>query len=120
MKSCMIIFETTLCNFDRDVVQASARRPILVDFWADWCAPCLILAPVLDQAVERLDGALGLAKLEVDAGDNMKLAGRYGVRGFPTVILFDGGREVGRFSGARSGRQVLEFIHSHIDLPESA
>ena len=61
-----------------------------------------------------LAGALRLAKLEVDQGENMKLAGKYLVRGFPTVILFDDGRETGRFSGARSRTQVLSFIRDHV------
>jgi putative thioredoxin len=116
----MSIFETTLDTFERDVVQASHHRPVLVDFWADWCAPCLIIAPVLERVIADLDGGVALAKLEVDAGENMKLAGRHQVRGFPTVILFDAGREVGRFSGARSGGQILEFLHGHIDLPDTA
>jgi putative thioredoxin len=112
----MTIFETALDTFDKDVLQASRERPILVDFWADWCAPCLIIAPVLERVLHDLGGAVALAKLEVDEGENMKLAGHYRVRGFPTVILFHNGAEIGRFSGARSRTQLLEFIHSHVDL----
>jgi len=115
---CMAIIETTLDTFGHDVLQASRQRPILVDFWAEWCAPCLVIAPVLERVLHDLGGAVGLAKLEVDEGENMKLAGHYRVRGFPTVILFDDGAEVARFSGARSRTQVLEFIHSHIDLAD--
>lgn len=114
----MPIFETELATFERNVVQASRERPILVDFWAAWCAPCLVIAPVLERVLKELGGAVRLAKLEVDEGENMKLAGHYRVRGFPTVILFDDGAEVARFSGARSRTQILEFIHSHIDLPD--
>ncbi len=111
----MKIIETTLNTFERDVVQASRQRPILVDFWAEWCAPCLVIAPVLEHVLRDLGGAVGLVKLEVDEGENMKLAGHYRVRGFPTVILFHDGAEIGRFSGARSRTQILEFIHSRID-----
>jgi putative thioredoxin len=114
----MVIVETTLEAFERDVVRQSRQRPMLVDFWADWCAPCLVIAPVLERVLEELGGAVGLAKLEVDEGENMKLAGHYRVRGFPTVILFDDGAEVARFSGARSRPQILEFIRSHIHLPD--
>jgi thioredoxin 1 len=112
------IVETTLERFEADVVHASRRRPILVDFWAEWCAPCLVIAPVLEHVLRDLGGAVGLVKLEVDQGENMKLAGHYRVRGFPTVMLFDDGAEVARFSGARSRTQILEFIRSHIDLPD--
>jgi len=112
------IVETTLERFEADVVDASRRRPILVDFWAEWCAPCRVIAPVLEHVLHDLGGAVGLVKLEVDEGENMKLAGHYRVRGFPTVMLFDDGAEVARFSGARSRTQILEFIRSHIDLPD--
>ena len=96
----------------------NSDKPVLVDFWAEWCAPCLVIAPVLEHVLRDLGGAVGLVKLEVDEGENMKLAGHYRVRGFPTVLLFDDGAEVARFSGARSRTQILEFIRSHIDLPD--
>jgi len=112
----MAIFDTSLETFDQDVIEASTRRPMLVDFWADWCAPCLVIAPVLEHVMEDLHGAVGLAKLEVDEGENMKLAGHYRVRGFPTVMLFHDGRELARFSGARSRTQVLAFLKEHVDL----
>jgi putative thioredoxin len=114
----MTIFDTSLENFERDVVEASRQTPVLVDFWAAWCAPCLVIAPVLERVLKDLDGAVKLAKLEVDAGENMKLAGHYRVRGFPTIILFTEGRETARFSGARSRPQILEFIGQHIDLAD--
>jgi thioredoxin 1 len=114
----MTIRETSLEHFEQDVLAASRQRPVLVDFWAEWCPPCLVLAPVLERVMTELDGTVGLVKLEVDAGENMKLAGHYRVRGFPTVILFRERREVGRFSGARSRTQVMEFIEGHIDLAD--
>ena len=115
----MSVFDTTLESFHRDVLEASSGRPILVDFWAEWCSPCLVIAPLLAQVVADLKGAVGLAKLEVDIGENMKLAGHYRVRGFPTVILFDNGRELGRFSGARSRPQILSFIRDHLELGDA-
>jgi putative thioredoxin len=115
----MTIVITALNSFEADVVETSLRQPVLVDFWAEWCAPCLVIAPVLEQVVAELEGRLVLAKLEVDEGENMKLAGRYRVRGFPTVMLFYGGSEVARFSGARSRSQIMEFLHSHLDLVNS-
>ena len=81
------LVDVDLDGFRHEVLDASAARPVLVDFWADWCAPCHALAPHLGRVVADLDGRIGLAKVEVDEGENMKLAGQYKLRGFPTVIL---------------------------------
>ena len=105
-----LIFDTHLADFDTRVLQASAQYPVLVDFWAEWCAPCLVIAPALERVVRSYGAGLSLAKVEVDEGDNMKLAGRYRLRGFPTVILFRDGQELNRFSGARSADQVRAFL----------
>jgi len=108
------IFATSLETFDTDVLAASAQRPIMVDFWAQWCPPCLVIAPILEQAVNEYAGGVALAKLEVDEGENMKLAGRYAVRGFPTVVLFQNGVERGRFSSAQRLDFILDFLDQHI------
>jgi len=102
-------------RFQAEVVDASHRHPILVDFWADWCAPCHALAPHLKRVIDEYAGTILLAKVEVDEGDNMRLAGHYRLRGFPTVILFQNGEERGRFSGSRSSHQVRDWIHEHLD-----
>ena len=104
------IYDVNVRDFDSRVLDASRQRPVLVDFWAEWCAPCLVIAPVLAQLVGEYGGALQLAKVEVDVGENMKLAGRYRVRGFPTVILFRQGEEQGRFSGAQPVNRVRHFV----------
>jgi thioredoxin 1 len=101
-------------SFQANVIDASHSHPILVDFWADWCAPCHALAPHLERVVDEYAGRLRLAKVEVDEGDNMKLAGHYRLRGFPTVILFREGQERGRFSGSRSVHQLKEWIGDHL------
>lgn len=101
-------------DFDAKVVQASSERPILVDFWADWCSPCLMIAPVLDRVIAEFNGQVLLAK--VDADENMRLAGRYKVRGFPTCMLFINGEPVARFSGAKPVHVVREFIEEHGEL----
>ena len=110
------VFDTHLEQFDREVIDASHALPMLVDFWADWCPPCRALTPVLERVVAQHAGKIRMAKVEVDAGDNMKLAGRYGLRGFPTVLLFVGGEIVGRFSSARPEGWVREFIAEHTDI----
>lgn len=110
------IFDTHLEQFDRDVIEASHVRPVMVDFWADWCPPCRALTPVLERVIAHHDGRIRLAKVEVDAGANMKLAGRYGLRGFPTVLMFVKGEIVGRFASAQSERWVRDFIAEHTSL----
>jgi putative thioredoxin len=109
------ISDLNLEDFEQKVIEASHQQPVLVDLWADWCAPCLVIAPVLASVIEEYDGAVRLAKIEVDEGENMKLAGRYHVRGFPTVILFQNGEEKARFSSAQSASYIREFIDSNID-----
>jgi putative thioredoxin len=110
------IFTINLEDFKEEVLQASYEKPILVDFWAAWCNPCLFIAPILTDVINDYKGAVLLAKLEVDAGKNMKLAGRYQVRGFPTIILFESGSEVERFSSSRSKAYIEEFIESNSRL----
>ncbi len=111
-----LIFETSLDAFEQDVLTASHDHPVLVDFWAEWCPPCVVVAPLLEQVVNERDGEIMLVKLEVDEGENMKLAGRYQVRGFPTIILFENGEEKGRFSGAKPISQIEQFIDDHAEL----
>lgn len=101
-------------DFRDRVIAASNERPILVDFWADWCGPCHHLAPHLERVINEFEGTVHLAKIEVDEGDNMKLAGHYRLRGFPTVILFQHGQERGRFSGSRSSHQIRDWLHEHL------
>ena len=105
---------TSLQRFAHDVIEASSERPLLVDFWAEWCPPCLQIVPALAKVIAHYEGRIGLVKLEVDDGENMKLAGRYKVRGFPTIILFHHGEEVGRFSGARPARFIEQFVDEHL------
>ena len=108
--SAALIFDTDFPAFEKDVVEASHAQPVLVDFWADWCPPCRMLTPVLERLIPVYGGRIRLAKIEVDADDNMKLAGRYAMRGFPTVLLFVNGEMVARFHSAKSESWVREFI----------
>jgi thioredoxin 1 len=104
------IFNVNFGDFEAQVLQASMQRAVLVDFWADWCSPCLVIAPVLEKVIADYEGQVLLAKLEVDEGENMKLAGHYRVRGFPTIILFYKGKELGRFSGAKNKNFIEKFV----------
>ena len=107
------IFDVDEGEFQQRVIDASRERPILVDFWADWCAPCISLAPALERVIVEMGGEVLLGKVEVD--DNMRLAGHYRLRGFPTVILFCEGEERGRFTGSRASHWIREWLDEHLD-----
>ncbi len=113
--SVAIIYDVDLEQFDDRVLAASHDVPVLIDLWAEWCSPCLVIAPLLKQLVEEYEGKLKLAKIEVDEGENMKLAGHYKVRGFPTIILIINGEEVARFSGAKPLSFLRNFIAENIN-----
>lgn len=108
-----LIFNIDVEGFDEKVIEGSKQIPIMVDFWADWCPPCSMLTPVLERVVHAYEGKYLLAKVEVDEGHNMKLAGRYGLRGFPTVLMFVNGEIVGRFNSAKPEHWVREFVDEH-------
>jgi len=107
-------FAVDVHDFEQRVIQASYQAPVLVDLWAAWCSPCIVIAPVLIRLIEEHAGEILLAKVEVDEGENMKLAGHYRVKGFPTVILFDQGEERGRFSGAKPLGFIREFVAENL------
>ncbi len=108
------ILDTDLHHFEEDVIEASRTQIVLVDFWADWCGPCHFLSPVLLKVIPTYGGKVRLVKVEVDEDENMKLAGRYGCRGFPTVLLFREGEEKARFHSAKSEHFVRAFIDEHL------
>lgn len=110
-----LIIDVDLEAFDELVLAESHQRPVLIDLWAEWCSPCLVIAPLLKRLIAEYDGRIKLAKIEVDEGENMKLAGRYKVRGFPTVILIVNGEEVNRFSGAKPLSYLRNFVDDNIN-----
>jgi len=116
MSNSQYLYDFDLDDFNSKVLEPSFERPVLVDFWADWCSPCIFIAPVLARIIDKYAGQVLLAKLEVDEGKNMKLAGQFQVRGFPTIILFEKGEEVARFSSARSQSYIETFIETHSSL----
>lgn len=93
-------------NFETDVIGRSSERPIVVDFWADWCGPCHQLAPVLEQAADEHE--VELVKVDIDA--NPELAQRFGVSGIPAVKAFRNGHVVSEFVGARPPAAVQQFF----------
>lgn len=99
-------------SFEKDVLQSD--KPVLVDFWAEWCAPCRMLAPTLDAVAEQFSGSAGVVKVNVD--DNTSTAQRYGIKGIPTLILFSAGKEVERVVGATSKESISRMIEKHVSL----
>lgn len=112
------VFDATTAGFETDVIQASLETPVLVDLWAEWCGPCKSLGPILEKLAGEYNGAFRLAKIDVDA--EQELAGMFGVRSIPTVILISGGQVVDGFAGALPEGQIREFLTKHGVAPAEA
>ncbi|WP_266181166.1 thioredoxin [Dyella humicola] len=104
-------FEVREDNFEAEVLQASLTTPILVDFWATWCGPCKTLGPMLEKLAAEYNGAFRLGKVDVDA--NQQLAGMFGIRSIPTVMLVKDGQILDGFAGALPEGQLREFLSRH-------
>jgi len=104
------IVQVSDSSFEQDVLRADG--PVLVDFWAEWCGPCKMIAPVLKEIADEYAGKLKIAKLNIDS--NPETAPKYGVRGIPTLIIFKNGQAEGTKVGALSKSQLAAFIDSVI------
>jgi putative thioredoxin len=103
-----VAIAVTEATFDRDVIELSARTPVVVDFWAEWCGPCKALSPALEAAEASRGGRVLLAKVDVDT--NKSLSGRFGVQGIPAVKGFRDGKVVSEFTGAIAPAKVGQFF----------
>jgi thioredoxin 1 len=104
------IVHVTDDSFEQEVLQSS--NPVLVDYWADWCGPCKMIAPVLDEIADEYEGKIRIAKLNID--ENPGTPPRYGIRGIPTLMLFKDGEVEATKVGAVSKSQLTAFIDSNL------
>jgi len=97
-------------TFEQDVVKADGA--VLIDYWAEWCGPCKMIAPVLEEISKEYDGRLQIAKMNVD--ENQETPAKFGIRGIPTLMLFKNGAVVATKVGALSKSQLTAFLDSHL------
>ena len=115
MSQTPYIFDATSANFEQLVLENSFHKPVLVDFWAEWCAPCKALMPLLAKITEEYQGELLLAKVNCDIEQDV--VARFGVRSLPTVVLFKDGQPVDGFAGAQPESAIRAMLEPHVQLP---
>ncbi|MFM2448796.1 MAG: hypothetical protein RIS44_1246 [Pseudomonadota bacterium] len=108
--SSELIKHTTDASFDADVLQAD--RPVLVDYWAEWCGPCKMIAPILDDVAEQYGDKIQIAKMNVD--ENRDVPAKFGIRGIPTLMIFKDGQLAATKVGALSKAQLTAFIDGNL------
>ena len=108
--SSELIKHTTDATFEADVLKSDT--PVLVDYWAEWCGPCKMIAPNLDETAKEFGGRLQIAKMNVD--ENREVPAKFGIRGIPTLMIFKGGQLAATKVGALSKAQLTAFIEPHL------
>ena len=106
--------DVTASNFEEEVLKSDI--PVLVDFWAPWCQPCLMMAPVLEQVAEELDGKLKIAKLDTEVPENQMLAIMYQIQSIPNMKLFKNGKVVKELIGLRPKEMLISELKDELDL----
>jgi len=105
-----LIKQVSDSSFETEVIRSD--KPVLVDYWAEWCGPCRMIAPILDEVSKAYDGRLQIAKLNVD--ENNQIPAKYGIRGIPTLMLFKNGELAATKVGALTKAQLTAFIDGHL------
>jgi thioredoxin 1 len=105
-----LIKQVTDASFKGDVLESD--KPVLVDYWAEWCGPCKMIAPILDELSKQYGDKLQIAKMNVD--ENQAIPGQYGIRGIPTLMLFKDGQLAGTLVGAHPKAKFTAFLDSHL------
>ncbi|MFC3606572.1 thioredoxin [Stutzerimonas tarimensis] len=118
MSQSSFIYDVNDANFEQLVIENSFHKPVLVDFWAEWCAPCKALMPLLARIAEEYQGELLLAKVNCDLEQDVVM--RFGIRSLPTVVLFRDGQPVDGFAGAQPESAIRALLEPHVQLPASA
>ena len=108
--SSELIKHVSDASFDNDVIKSG--KPVLVDYWAEWCGPCKMIAPILDEVASAYQGKLQVAKMNVD--DNREIPAKFGIRGIPTLMLFKDGQLAATKVGAMSKAQLTAFIDQQL------
>jgi putative thioredoxin len=106
------MIDVTIQNFESEVIEASMRQPVLVDFWATWCGPCKVIGPILEKLENEYGGRFKLVK--IDSDQEQQLAAAFGIRSIPTVILLMNGQPVDGFMGAMPEGQIRQFLDKHL------